>query len=164
MDDRPPRFHDALTRRALLRYGGSLGAAVASMSSAGGLLRMASTSAKKLRVPDRLPNPRVPAGTVNEALPFDHIVVVMMENHSFDNLGALSRSGQPKAQGLKFNHRGEARNSNPGPEGPAFSFPFPNDDLRQLPVAHERRGRRGGRHRLCVPGQRAEHRHPALGQ
>ena len=36
-------------------------------------------------------------------MPFDHIVVVMMENHSFDNyLGALSRHGQPKADGLRF--------------------------------------------------------------
>ena len=36
-------------------------------------------------------------------MPFDHIVVVMMENHSFDNvLGALSRSGQAAADGLSF--------------------------------------------------------------
>jgi phospholipase C len=127
MNDRPPGFHDALTRRALLRYGGSLGAAVAGMSSAGGLLRAASASAHKLRVPDSLPNPRVPAGTVDEALPFDHIVVVMMENHSFDNLlGAIASSGQPHARGLRFNGKGEARNSNPGPEGAVRSFAFPS--------------------------------------
>jgi phospholipase C len=49
----------------------------------------------------------------------------MMENHSFDNLlGALARSGQPKAQGLRTNARGVALNANPGPEGSVPSFPF----------------------------------------
>jgi phospholipase C len=43
-----------------------------------------------LRAPDALPDPGRAAGTADERLPFDHIVVVMMENHSFDNvLGAL---------------------------------------------------------------------------
>jgi phospholipase C len=121
------KLHEAeLTRRGLLRYGGSLGAALAGMSSAGGLLRAAGASAKTLRAPDSLPNKRVPAGTVNEALPFDHIVVVMMENHSFDNLlGAIARSGQPKADGLRFDEAGQARNSNPGPDGPVPSFQIP---------------------------------------
>jgi phosphoesterase family protein len=55
------------------------------------------------RPPDSLPYPDRAAGTVNEQMPFDHIVVVMMENHSFDNvLGALSRSGQAAADGLSF--------------------------------------------------------------
>src|SRR5271170_7337180 len=118
MSERPPRppREIALTRRALLRYGGSLGAALAGTSGASGLIRTAAASAKRIRAPDSLPDPRVPAGTVNEALPFDHIVVVMMENHSFDNLlGALPISGQKRADGLKFNRRGEVLNSNPGP-------------------------------------------------
>ena len=61
-------------------------------------------------------------------MPFDHIVVVMMENHSFDNLlGALPRS-QPSVDGLTFNSAGEATNSNPGtgatpPEVAAFALP-----------------------------------------
>ncbi|HTU80311.1 MAG TPA: alkaline phosphatase family protein [Solirubrobacteraceae bacterium] len=124
MSDPLRRLHDhALTRRALLRYGGSLGAAVAGLSGAGGLIRTAAASAKRLRAPDSLPDPRVPAGTVNEALPFDHIVVVMMENHSFDNLlGEIARSGQPRAHGLKFDRAGEALNGNPGPDGPVRSF------------------------------------------
>jgi phospholipase C len=114
-----------LTRRTLLRYGGSLGAAVAGMSSGGALLKAAAAAGAIVRQPDSLPDPRRPAGTSTEALPFDHIVVVMMENHSFDNLlGALAHSGQPKAQGLKFNTKGVALNSNPGPEGPVLSFPF----------------------------------------
>src|SRR5436305_391234 len=79
-----------------------------------------------IRQPDSLPDPRRPAGTPTDALPFDHIVVVMMENHSFDNLlGALAHSGQPKAQGLKFSRTGVALNSNPGPNGPVRSFAFP---------------------------------------
>ncbi len=117
------------TRRELMRYGGSLTAAtVASLQ--GGLLWRGVTAAgaASLRQPDSLPNPKLPAGTVNEELPFDHIVVVMMENHSFDNLlGALRLSGQKHADGLKFNHRGEALNSNPGPggEGTVRSFELP---------------------------------------
>ena len=35
------------------------------------------------RQPGSLPDPSKPAGTVNDAMPSDHIVVVMMENHSF---------------------------------------------------------------------------------
>ena len=59
-------------------------------------------------------------------MPFDHIVVVMMENHSFDNLlGELSRSGQRDVDGLHFDGAGVATNSNPGPSGPArCAFPF----------------------------------------
>jgi phospholipase C len=58
-------------------------------------------------------------------MPFDHIVVVMMENHSFDNyLGALKPYGKPGAQGLTLNAKGIATNSNPSPNGPVFSFPF----------------------------------------
>ena len=48
-------------------------------------------------------------------MPFDHIVVVMMENHSFDNLlGGLARSDQPAADGLTFDSAGRATNTNPG--------------------------------------------------
>jgi phospholipase C len=62
-------------------------------------------------------------------MPFDHLVVVTMENHSFDNLlGELPRSGQPAADGLTFDSAGVATNTNPGtaatpPEVRAFPFP-----------------------------------------
>ncbi len=75
-----------------------------------------------------LPFPDKPVGTVNDQMPFDHIVVVMMENHSFDNLlGALSRT-HPGADGLTFDSAGNATNSNPGsastqPEVTAFPLP-----------------------------------------
>jgi phospholipase C len=113
----PRRIPDhALTRRALLRYGGSLGAAIASAQLGGPLWRVASAvGATGLRAPDSLPDPSRAAGSVDETLPFDHVVVVMMENHSFDNLlGALALSGQPKAHGLRFDAAGAALNSNPG--------------------------------------------------
>jgi phospholipase C len=113
------------TRRALLRYGGAASTALAASYAGGPLWHAASALAGTIRAPDTLPDPHRPAGTPTSALPFDHIVIVMMENHSFDNLiGAIARSGQPKAQGLKFSSSGVALNSNPGPTGPVPSFPF----------------------------------------
>jgi phospholipase C len=114
-----------ISRREFLRYSGSLGAAVAGASSAGWIWQASGAAARRIRTPDSLPDPTRPAGTVTEALPFDHIVIVMMENHSFDNLlGALSRSGQPRAKGLRLTRKGVAHNSNPGPNGPVASFEF----------------------------------------
>jgi phospholipase C len=79
------------------------------------------------RPPDSLPFPDRPAGAVNEAMPFDHIVVVMMENHSFDNLlGGLARAGQPEADGLTFDAAGAPTNSNPGAHGAVRAFAFPS--------------------------------------
>jgi phospholipase C len=123
-DHRHHALRELQTRRAFLRNGGSLAAAVAGLSS-GALWRAALAAGATVRQPDSLPNPRRSAGTVNTAMPFDHIVVIMMENHSFDNaLGALSRAGQPKAHGLRFSSSGVALNSNPGPAGSVRSFPF----------------------------------------
>lgn len=81
-----------------------------------------------MRAPDSLPHPDRPAGTPDPALPFDHLVVVMLENHSFDNLfGDLSRTGQPAADGLTFDAAGHPTNANPGTADtpatvPAFAF------------------------------------------
>jgi phospholipase C len=120
---------ERLTRRTLLRYGGSLGAAIAAGGRLGPLARLASAAASApLRNPDSLPDPSRPAGSADDALPFDHVVVVMMENHSFDNLlGNLARSGQPKAHGLRFDAGGVARNSNPGvnKRERVQAYPFP---------------------------------------
>jgi phospholipase C len=112
------------TRRAFLGYGSRMGLAAAGLSS-GALWRAAAAAGVLVHPPDSLPNPNVPAGTVNGAMPFDHLIVIMMENHSFDNaLGALAHAGQPKAHGLKFSSKGVALNSNPGPTGAVRSFPF----------------------------------------
>ncbi|HUZ44898.1 MAG TPA: alkaline phosphatase family protein [Acidimicrobiales bacterium] len=65
------------------------------------------------RAGDR-PFPALAAGT--ESFPqIQHIIVVMMENHSFDNhLGAL---GRPGVDGLNLGSDGVARNWNPSPSG-----------------------------------------------
>jgi phospholipase C len=58
-------------------------------------------------------------------MPFDHLVVVMMENHSFDNLfGDLGRT-RADVDALRFDPTGAPTNSNPGGElGPVISFPL----------------------------------------
>ena len=82
-----------LSRRALLRAGAVAGiAAAGSLGLRGRPARLwAEQAGVQLRLPDSLPDPGRAAGTPAADMPFDHIVVVMMENHSFDNfLGALS--------------------------------------------------------------------------
>ena len=65
------------------------------------------------RLPGAVPDPGRGAGAPDPSLPFEHVVVVVMENHSFDNvLGALPVNGQPLADGLTF-AAGKATNSNP---------------------------------------------------
>src|SRR4051794_41052116 len=70
--------------------------------------------ALRARTPDSLPDATRAAGEPTSALPFDHLVIVMMENHSFDNyLGMLPRRGQPAADGFDFDAAGNPVNSNP---------------------------------------------------
>jgi phospholipase C len=78
-----------------------------------------------------LPHPERVAGSVDETMPFDHLVVVMMENHSFDNLlGALPLTHQA-ADGLEFQD-GEPINSNPGSgHAPTVVRSFPLPDTTQ---------------------------------
>jgi phospholipase C len=62
-------------------------------------------------------------------MPFDHIVCVMMENHSFDNLlGALSLRGQAKTDGLTFDRAGQATNSNPSANGTVTAYELTNTE------------------------------------
>jgi phospholipase C len=120
-----PPLSRRISRREFIRFGGSVGAGLASLTGVSWIWRAGAAAAAHVRRPDSLPDPTRPAGTPTEALPFDHVVIVMMENHSFDNLlGALARSGQPRAKGLHFNARGVAQNTNPGPAGPVRSFAF----------------------------------------
>jgi phospholipase C len=75
------------------------------------------------RGPNSLPDSSVPAGTANAALPFEHIVVVMMENHSFDNyFGMLPLRGQPLADGFTFDANGKPMNKNPLDGGYQYAF------------------------------------------
>jgi len=64
------------------------------------------------RRPGSLPDPRLPEGT--DTLPqIDHIVIVMQENHSFDNyLGMLGRG-----DGFTLNRHGRPENTNPNAGG-----------------------------------------------
>ena len=76
-----------------------------------------------LRKPGSLPYPRLPAGT--DTIPqIDHIIVLMMENHSYDNyLGLLRRPG---ADGFRIGPGGAPVASNPYPDGQvqhAFRMP-----------------------------------------
>ncbi len=66
----------------------------------------------KWRRPGSLPDPGLPEGT--DTLPLiDHIVVVMQENHSFDNyLGMLGRG-----DGFTLDRHGRPTNTNPDPSG-----------------------------------------------
>ncbi len=80
-----------------------------------------------VRGPNSLPYPNLPAGVPTGSFPFDHIVVVMMENHSFDTyFGMLSRLGQPAADGFKFDGAGRPTNSNPLKNGYVLPFHAPS--------------------------------------
>ena len=89
----------------------------------------------RLRQPGSLPYPHLPMGT--DTIPrIDHIVVLMMENHSYDNrLGMLRRRG---ADGFRLGRDGLPLAVNPYPNGDlqhAFRMPttcqlngFPGQD------------------------------------
>ncbi len=101
-----------MTRRALLRAGA--GAALAASLPLGFADALARAAGPALRKPDSLPDPSRPAGVPTAALPFDHVVIVMMENHSFDNyLGMLPLRGQRRADGFTFDRGGTPINTNP---------------------------------------------------
>ncbi len=78
---------------------------------------MAGRTASTLPFPDKAP------GTPNPDMPFDHLIVVMMENHSFDNL----LGAHPGADGLTFDANGNATDKNPGapPHTPPEVTVFP---------------------------------------
>jgi phospholipase C len=104
------------TRRGLLKAGVIAGAVAGTggwaLSPGGGPGRR-----HHLRKPNSLPYPGLPAGT--DTIPqIEHIVVLMMENHSYDNrLGMLNRHG---ADGFTL-----------GPDGlPTATNPYPNGDLQ----------------------------------
>jgi phospholipase C len=105
-----------LTAPALIGRSGASAAPPA--SSAAALAALGRTS---LRAPGSLPFPRLAPGT--DTLPgLDHIVVLMLENHSFDNLfGMLGRG-----DGFTLDPRGRPTATNPYPDGclqHAFQMP-----------------------------------------
>jgi phospholipase C len=76
-----------------------------------------------------LPFPEKAPGTPDDSMPFEHIVVVMMENHSFDNLLGALPLVNPEVDGLTFGPDKHPSNSNPGTDhtpAEVSSFPCPN--------------------------------------
>ncbi len=109
-----------MNRRAFLAKSAAAGAGLA---GAGSFARLASAATYPHKAGDR-PYPTLPAGT--ESFPqLKYIVVLMMENHSFDNtFGALCRRG---VDGLSFTASGQAKNWNPGADGtPIYASPAPS--------------------------------------
>jgi hypothetical protein len=108
------------SRRGVLAAGLAAGAVVGS-----GAWRTASAAPMPgwLRKPGSLPYPNVPAGT--DTIPqIEHIVVLMQENHSYDNkLGMLFRPG---ANGFRLGRDGLPTATNPYANGDiqhAFRMP-----------------------------------------
>jgi phospholipase C len=102
---------NSFTRRRLIGAGAGL-AALGVLSPYQRLLSAA--AAQPMRGPGSLPDPSRPEGTPTDALPFDHLVLVMQENHSFDNyFGMLPVRGQPRADGFTFDTQKRPLNTNP---------------------------------------------------
>jgi phospholipase C len=105
-----------VSRRALLRAAAGAGAVVAARGLPAWARPIA--DAGRLRKPDSLPFPHLPAG--HASMPeIKHIVVLMMENHSFDNvLGMVSQEvpGRPRVDGLTHKH-GRLTNFNRDAQG-----------------------------------------------
>src|ERR1700730_5661915 len=112
-----------VSRRAFLRDGALLGAGLALGGSAfgrGGADREPDR-ARRVRPPGSRPNPKLPEGV--DTLPqIEHVVVVMMENHSYDNYLGMLRRGD----GFRLDDRGRPRVRLPDGKGnlvSAFHMP-----------------------------------------
>ena len=105
------------SRRGLLKAGMIAGAVAGTGAWRSAAGPAPSQAGRHLRKPGSLPYPNLPMGT--DTIPqIEHIVVAMMENHSYDNrLGMLPRRG---ADGFRL-----------GPDGlPTATNPYPNGDLQ----------------------------------
>jgi phospholipase C len=104
-----------LSRRALLA-GVAGSAAVAALPR--GIGALPESFAAQLRRPDSRPDRHRPAGTPDHRIPIEHVVVVMMENHSFDNyFGMLPHRGRAAADGFTFNRHGRPTAANRDAKG-----------------------------------------------
>ncbi|MFL6238946.1 MAG: alkaline phosphatase family protein [Actinomycetes bacterium] len=80
----------------------------------------ATSSAKSPHPPFYVRDGGRPLGVHDPRSPIKHVVIVMQENHSFDEyFGMLPREGQPAADGFSFNAQGQPTNSNPAADGSA---------------------------------------------
>ena len=120
-----------LSRRAMLKGLGALaaGTALAACTSSASkslpptstLPRVTTTTMPPIRTPGSLPNPALPEGT--DTLPqIEHIVVLMMENHSYDDHFGMLKRGD----GFKLGSDGLPLDANLYPPGKllkAFHMP-----------------------------------------
>ena len=124
------------SRRTLLQGGLAAGAALlaggsaAARASASGSRILRPPARRALRAADSLPFPSIAAGT--DTLPqIEHILVLMMENHSYDNyLGMLGRGPglTPRGDGFTLGTDGLPTASNPnGTGGIQRAFHMPTD-------------------------------------
>jgi len=110
-----------ITRRALLGAAAGGAAAVALSRGLPAWARPVASAVAGVRQPNSLPFPSLPAGTPAESLSeIEHIVVLMMENHSFDNLLGMvphEVAGRAHVDGLKVDSKGRPTEFNPNPSG-----------------------------------------------
>jgi phospholipase C len=110
---------NSTSRRGVLKAGLIAGAAV----GVGGWHSASEPADVRLRTPGSLPYPDRPMGA-NTIPQIEHIVVLVMENHSYDNkLGMLNRAG---ADGFRIGKNGKPTAVNPYPNGDlqhAFRMP-----------------------------------------
>jgi phospholipase C len=127
--------HIALSRRSILKglgvaaaggavaayAAGSVGASTRSLANRSPSARSFATTPHVVRKPGSLPNPKLPAGT--DTMPkIEHIVVLMMENHSFDDHFGMLKRGD----GFKLGTDGLPVDANPNTDGnyiKAFHMP-----------------------------------------
>ncbi len=93
-----------------------------------------------------LPNPTFSAGTVNTKIPVNHIIVLMQENHSFDNY--FGRLSHPNYYGQEIDGSREGM-SNPDIAGRSVAI-FHQNDLCMADIDHSAAGMymawNGGKH------------------
>jgi phospholipase C len=129
--DEPQR----LSRRALLGgFAGVAAVGLAACSSSGGSSGTTTTSTTRARPtpagPGSLPNPGAAAGT--DQLPLiRNIVVVMMENHSYDNVLGMQRG---RGDGFALAADGRPTATNPWPATSAVPPPGGDSVLRAFPM------------------------------
>jgi phospholipase C len=116
----PAGLNRSVSRRRFLQGSAALGAALTLPRGLDWATARAA-SPTPLRHPGSLPNPHQPPGT--DLLPqIEHIVVVMQENHSYDNYLGMLRRGD----GFTLGHSGVPTNTNLDRQGTvvhAFSMP-----------------------------------------
>jgi phospholipase C len=112
-----------ISRRRFLEFG-----AAGLVAASGGIRMLPAWALESLRQPGSRPDPSRPAGEPAGNIPIDHVVVVMMENHSFDNyLGMLPKRGRAAADGFTFDAGGRPTNTNPVAGGVIRAFRMPTE-------------------------------------